>query len=67
MSRAKLRTNRKFELHENLRIDDEINELQNYVFHHCCQRLRNRANERQNDFLVQKNRERHIRRVINRF
>jgi hypothetical protein len=67
MSCARLRTNRKIELHENLRFDNEINELHNHVRHHCRQRLRNRANERQNDFLVRKNQEKRIRRAINQF
>ncbi len=34
MNCAKLRTNRKIELHENLCLDDEIDELQNYVHYH---------------------------------
>ncbi len=55
MSRAKFQTNRRIELHEDLRIDDEIDELQNHVCHRCCQRLRNRADERQNDFFVREN------------
>ncbi len=37
---------------ENLCFDDEIDELQNHVRHRYCQRLRNRANKRQDDFLV---------------
>jgi hypothetical protein len=67
MSCAKFRTNRKIKLHENFRFDNEIDELQNHVRHRCRQRLKNQANERQNDFLVRKNRERRIRRTINRF
>ncbi len=67
MSCARFRTNRRIELHENLDIDDEIDELQNHVCHRCCQRLRNQVNERQNNFLVRKNRERRIRCSINRF
>jgi hypothetical protein len=67
MNCAKFRTNQRIELHENLRFDNEIDELQNYVRHYCRKRLKNRANERQDDFLVRKNRERRIRRAINRF
>ncbi len=67
MNRAKFQINRKIELHENLRIDDEIDELQNHLYHRCCQQLRNQANERQNDFFVRENREKRIRRAINRF
>ncbi len=59
--------NQRIELHKDLRIDDEIDELQNHVCHHCCQRLKNRANKRQNDFFVRQNREKRIRRAINRF
>ncbi len=53
MNCAKFRTNRKAELHENLRLDNEIDELQDHVRHRCHQQLKNRANERQNDFLSQ--------------
>ncbi len=67
MNCARFQTNRRIELHENLCLDNEIDELQNHVRHRCRQRLKNRANERQNDFLVRKNRERRIRRAINRF
>ncbi len=67
MNCAKFRTNRRIELHENLHINDEIDELQNHVCHRCCQQLKNRANERQNDLLVRKNRKKRIRRAINRF
>ncbi len=67
MNCARFRTNRRIELHENVRIDDEIDELQNHVCHYCCQRLRNQANKRQNDLFVRENRERRIRRAINRF
>ncbi len=67
MNRAKFQINRKIELHKNFRIDDEIDELQNHVCHRCYQRLKNRANERQNDLLVRKNREKRIRCAINRF
>ncbi len=65
MSRARFRTNRKTELHENLRIDDEIDELQNHVCHRCCHRLKNRVNERQDNILVRENRKKRIRRAIN--
>ncbi len=54
MSCAKFRTNRRIELHENLRIDDEIDELQNHVCHRRHQRLKNRVDERQDNFLVRK-------------
>ncbi len=67
MNCAKFRTNQRFELHENLHFDNEIDELQNHVRHHCCQRLKNRADKRQDDFLVRKNREKRIRRAISRF
>ncbi len=46
MSCAKLRTNRRIELYENLRLDNEIDELQNHIHNRCRQRLRNRAHER---------------------
>ncbi len=46
MNCAKFRINRRIKLHEDFRIDDEIDKLQNHVCHHCRQRLRNRANER---------------------
>jgi hypothetical protein len=67
MNCAKFRINRKIDIHENLCINDEIDELQNHVRHRYCQRLRNRVNERQNDFLVRENREKRIHRAINRF
>jgi hypothetical protein len=67
MNCARFQTNRKIKLHENLRFDKKIDELQNHVRHHYCQRLKNRANERQDDFLVRKNRKKRIRRVIDRF
>ncbi len=67
MNCAKFQINRRIELHENLYFDNEIDELQNHVSHHCRQRLKNRADKRQNDFFVRKNRKKRIRRAINRF
>ncbi len=34
MNRARFRTNRRIELHEDFRINDEIDELQNNICHH---------------------------------
>jgi hypothetical protein len=52
MSDSRHRTNRKIELYKNVRFDNKINELQNYVRHNRCQRLKNRINERQDRFYL---------------
>ncbi len=65
MSDTKLRTDERTELHENVCLDDEVDELQNHLCDHRRQRLRNRADERQDDFNLQQNRERRLRDSIN--
>jgi hypothetical protein len=52
MSDSRFRANRKIELYEDVRLSDKINELQDDVRHNRRQRLRNRANERQNRLFV---------------
>ncbi len=46
MNCARFRTNQKTELHENFRINDEIDELQSHVCHRYYQQLKTQANER---------------------
>jgi hypothetical protein len=53
MNDSRFRANRKIELYEDFRFDDKIYELQNDVCHNRRQRLKNRADERQDYFFVQ--------------
>ncbi len=55
MNDSRFRANRKIKLYKDVRFDDKINELQNNVRHNRRQRLKNRANERQNRFFVRQN------------
>jgi hypothetical protein len=55
MNDSRFRANRKIELYENVRLSDKINELQNDVRHNRRQRLRNRADKRQNRFFGRQN------------
>jgi hypothetical protein len=63
MSDSRFRTNRKIELYKNVRFDDKINELQNDVRHNRCQRLKNRANERQDRLSLWQNSWERLRRT----
>jgi hypothetical protein len=47
MSDSRFRTDRKMKLYKDVCFDDKINELQNDVRHNRRQRLKNRANKRQ--------------------
>ncbi len=52
MSDSRFQTNRKIELHENIRLNDKINELQNAVRHNRRQRLKIRENEDHNRLFI---------------
>jgi hypothetical protein len=53
MSDSRFRADLKIELYENVRFNDKINELQDDVRHNRRQRLKNRADERQDHLFVQ--------------
>jgi hypothetical protein len=57
MNDSWFRADRKIELYEDFRFDDKIYELQNDVRHNRRQRLKNRADERQNCFFVRQDHE----------
>ncbi len=67
MNDSKFRTNRKIKLYEDFYFDDYIYELQNNVYHNNRQRLKNRANERQNDFLIRQNSRKRLCRTTHEF
>jgi hypothetical protein len=64
MNDSRFRANRKIELYENVRFNDKINELQNDVRYNRRQRLKNRADERQDRLFVQQDSRKRFCRTI---
>jgi hypothetical protein len=63
MNDSRFRVNREIKLYENVCFNDKINELQNDVRHNRRQRLKNRADERQNRLFVRQNSRERLRRA----
>jgi hypothetical protein len=55
MNDSRFRANQETELYEDVCLNDKINELQNDVRHNRRQRLKNRADKRQNRLFVRQN------------
>jgi hypothetical protein len=66
ISDARFQTNKKTVLHENLRLDDHVDELQDYLRRRCRQQLKDQADELQNIFSSRQNRKKCLRDSINR-
>jgi hypothetical protein len=67
MSDTRFQADQRTELYKDVCLDDQVNELQNYLRHRRNQRLKNRTNERQNDFSLRQSRKEYLRASINKF
>jgi hypothetical protein len=65
MNDTRFRVDRRTESYENVRFDDQVNELHDYLRHRSSQQLKNRTNERENDFSLRQSRKEYLRAIIN--